>query len=367
MKKITTNTKTLLNAVANANNYTSKDGEFEGIVTIVGRDSILEVKAQNHEQTIVFKNISYASSDLTDADFGEISLDGKKLATVLKVSKSEEVLIEINKESITLKSGRSRVKIDTLAKHQEIEIVQSASENIPLSIEQIAKMYHSIDTNNPKYELNGMLVEVHNKSLNLVSTDTKRLTVASSDSDMNDLRIVIPRHAVSTLTKLFNEEDAIMQTDETQFSVHSHYVSYASKLINGKFPEYQRIVPKQFKQSAEIDTEILKETLIEASMFESDILIAVKNQTLTVRDYSGNTEVEVPLGDSVYLHTDFHFGVNAKYVLEFIGAINNSIIELSVNEFNTPFVLSDKNGCIEVVMPLVDLPFYMEEEQLEAA
>jgi len=84
MKTITTSTKTLKSVVAIANTYTSKDGDYIAAVTLVGNDGVLEVKATDTVHTVIFKNIAFISSDLTDPSFDAVTLDGKKLATALK-------------------------------------------------------------------------------------------------------------------------------------------------------------------------------------------------------------------------------------------------------------------------------------------
>jgi DNA polymerase-3 subunit beta len=368
MKKITINTKLLLNAVAVANNYTSKDGEHAGAITLTGDNNSLEVKATDGLQNIVFKNIGFVSSDLADPSFKTITLDGKKLATVLKVAKTNDVVIEMQKEAIFVKSNRSRVKIETHAKTQEVEVEKNYGKPLEIAacIQRMDSLLHAIDQNNPKYELNGLLIQAENGRVNMVSTDTKRLAVVSSSAQMDDTQIILPKQAVATISKLFSEDEVVTEADDVFFSIHSESISYSTKLINGSYPEYKRIIPQSFSQEVTFNANDFAEAVSEASMFENDIVIVVKNQILTISDFKQDTRVVLPKDESISQNTEICFAINAKYILDFIVAANTEILELCFNAHNTPLVLKAED-LQEIVMPIVDFPNEMEDQVEEAA
>ncbi|WP_152184413.1 DNA polymerase III subunit beta [Sulfurimonas indica] len=366
MKKITTNTKTLSNAVAIANTYTSKDGDYAGAITFVGNDGMIEVKATDNMQTIIFKNISFVSADLTDNSFDAITLDGKKLATVLKVTKSDEVIIELHEDHIVVKSSRSRVKISTQAKAQEIEIEKGYGKTLEIgnSIKSIHYLVHAIDTNNPKFELNGLFINVKKGNVDMVATDSKRLAVVSSETSMEDMHLILPRQTVLTIDKLFSDVDIETEADDVLFSIHSPFISYSTKLINGKYPEYKRILPTSFSQTVMLNVKEFKETVEEASMFESDILITIKNQALAASDISKNTNVQMQKDESMYIHTDLQFAIYAKYILDVLASCDSEEIQLCFNDSNIPIAL--KTGEFqEVIMPIA-LPDVEENESSDS-
>lgn len=368
MKKITINTKALLNAVANANNYTSKDGDFAGAITIIGNDGKLEVKATDMIQTIIFKNIGFVSSDLTDPNFDAISLNGKKLATVLKAAKSEEVIIELDSGFVTVKSNRSRAKIETREKVQEIEIAQGYGKKLELDgcVEMMDSMIHAIDQNNPKYELNGLLIEMGNGTVKMVATDTRRLALVSDAIESNDeVNIIIPKQAVITATKLFGNVEIKAEANSALFSMSSDFVSYSTKLISGSFPEYQRIIPKDFSQTVILDAKSLAEVVTEASMFNNDVIISIQSKVLLAKDIDGNTETYMPEDETMDPQTDIFFAVDSKYILDVISSSGEKTVELCFNEQNVPLVL--KAGKLkEVIMPIL-LPDAPEKDIQEAA
>ena len=314
-------------------------------------------------QTIVFKNIVYVSSDLTDTSFNAISLEGKKLATVLKTAKSNEVIIEINKNYITVRSGRSRAKIDTMEKSQKIDVEIGYGKKIDLGgcVDGMNSLIHAIDINNPKFELNGMLLQTKNNKLNMVATDTKRLAVISKISTAEDMDIIIPKQAVKTLCKLFSDVDIEVESNETMFSVNSPFIQYSTKLISSCFPEYQRIIPKKFSQTVKLNRKDLLEVISEAAIFETDVSITIKNQIFSAMDISRNTEVVLPKDESIYLHTNIFFAVNSKYILEFLSSTTSETVELCFNESSIPFVLKDDKDYEEIIMPMA-LPDVIETE-----
>ena len=368
MKKITINTKLLLNAVAVANNYTSKDDEYAGAITLTGDNNSLEVKAADGLQAIVFKNISFTSSDLADPSFETIALNGKKLATVLKAVKDNDVVIELQKESIMIKSNRSRVKIETHAKIQKIGVEKNYGKPLEIAacIQRMDSLLHAIDQNNPKYELNGLLIQAKDGQVDMVSTDTRRLAIISNSTQMDDTQIILPKQAVATMSKLFSEDEVIAEADDVLFSIHSESISYSTKLINGSYPDSNRIVPKSFSQTVILKADDLAEAIAEASMFENDIFIAIKNQILTISDFKQDTKVMLPKDESINIDTELYFAVNARYILDFIKAADTETLELCFNVHNFPFALKTK-GLQEIVMPIANFPIELECQVGEAA
>lgn len=361
MKKITTNTKTLQNAVATANSYTSKDGEFAGDITLIGKDGQMEIKATDGTQTIVFKNISFVSSDLTDVNFAPISLNGKKLATVLKVAKTDEVIVEIEANYITIKSGRSRAKIETTAKPQQITLEKGYGKKIDFdfSAEALNYMIHAIDQNNPKWEMNGMLLEVEKSQLSMVATDTRRLAVIKKSSSTEDMSIILPKEAVLTFNKLFADIEIELEANEYTFSVYSPFIDYQTKLINGAFPNYKNILPKEFAKTVTLNTKELEELTVEASMFEADIILNINSEEANASDLSGNTEASFPIVNSNNLEGEIRFAVNSKYILDILSNTKNKTVDICFNDTNIPFIIKVDDNTQEVIMP-ISLPDEIE-------
>ena len=362
MKTITIATSMVTTAVATASNFTQKEGDYAGKIVLAGTDSKLEVKASDYTQTIIFKDLDFVSSDLTDNSFKAFSIDAKRLSTVLKNAKTDEVQIELHSEHIVVKSGRSKVKIETMANVQEINISRGGkSLDLSSQIGSMEQLLHAVDTNNPKFELNGVLLQSKNGSFNIVATDTKRLGAITTPTDMDDAEYILPKRAVETISKLFKGFDINIEATNASMIFSNDNVSYSTQLINGKYPEWQRIMPKTIEQSVVLPRTSLSELVKEASIFDDEIIISLKNNQIVITDFGRDTEVvqEFELGN-----TNITFGIKAKSVIDFLHSFEEENVQIGFNGSNLPIMLIANPEYKEVVMPVV-MPTIEEEQDEE--
>ena len=352
MTTITLNTTTVATAVATAQRFAAlRESDFAGKITIVGKDGKIEVKASNIEQSIILKEISFVSSDLTQDSFLPFSVDAKRLLTVLKAAKTDEVQIELHDELLVVKSGRSKVKVETLANTQEIEIVKSGKNfDIKNQLGAMEQVLHAVDNNNQRYELNGVLLQSKGGIFNIVGTDTKRLAVVTTDTDSNDFEVVIPRKGIEAILKLFKGFDVMAEIDEQSLTIHTEALSYSVRLINGKYPEWQRIVPQTFTQTIVFPTEGLKTIVQEASIFEKEIVVEISNNKIRVTDFNNDTEV---IDSYATDNINMRFGINSQSLIDFLDSCNEDKIQICFNEGNMPIMLVANPNYKEIVMPLI--------------
>jgi len=364
MKTITLNTTIISNAVATASNFTSRDGDFAGKIVLVGTDGKLEVKASDYAQTIIFKGIEFVCSDLTDDSFPALSVDGKKLSTVLKAAKTAEVQIELGKEEIVVKSGRSKVKIETLAKTQEINVTKGGTEfDFGKEIAHMERILHAVDTNNPKYELNGVLLQSANGILNIVGTDGKRLSRASSTESRQDFEIIVPKTAIASAIKLFSNFDVKACIHDSSLTIRTESIEYEARLTNGKYPAWQRIIPQSFKQKLTFRRTALVKLLKEASLFDNELVFEIKNGVITISDLKKSTVIEDTFENE---NTSLRLGMNSKLVQDFLSSYDGEKVQLGFNEPNLPFMLIANSSYSEVVMPILLADNQETEEDMAA-
>lgn len=358
---ITFNKNTLTNAVAKATNYVSKDNEYAGQLVLKANDGILEILATNYNETVHLKNISFVSSDLPTDSFDTFAIDGKKLLTVLKTSKADEVSIELHKNFVNIIGPRSRVKVETVAKVQDIPLLsyENTLELNETLLDGFNKVLHSVDVNNSKFELNGALLQVHESSMSLISTDTQRLSVVFTDTQAKDMEIIIPRHAIQSIMKLFQTDLISAEYGDSDLSIHTDNISYSTKLINGKFPDWRRIMPKDKLQTISIEKNMLTELVQEASIFEESLIVDIRAGEITICDSSNNTVVK----DSIDSEATMRFGMNSKFILEFLNASHDDYIQLDFNGASMPVSLISNDNYRDICMPL----FLDEEEEVQAA
>jgi len=365
MKTLTINTTIISNAVATASLFTSRDGEFAGKIVLVGQEGKMEVKASDYAQTIIFKGLEFVCSDLTDDSFSAFSIDGKKLSTVLKAAKTAEVQIELGKEEIVVKSGRSKVKIETLAKTQEIQVAKGGvAFDFGKEIAHMERILHAVDNNNPKYELNGVFLQSANGILNIVGTDGKRLSRATTES-VQDFEMIVPKTAIASVIKLFDGFDVKACFHDSSLTIHTESVEYEARLTNGKYPAWQRIIPQSFKQVITFSRTSLAELLKEASLFDNELVFEIKEGRIILSDLQKSTVVEEKMNVNDN-NANLRFGMNSKLVLDFLSSYDGEKVQLGFNDPNLPFMLIADPSYSEVVMPIVLADTQEVEEDMAA-
>ncbi len=359
MTTVNTTTKEIKNAVALANTYTTKDGDIGGQIVISGDAGFIKVMATDMIETISIGEIAFTCADITKESFKTIALDGKKLSLVLKAAKTENVSFEINKEYITVVSGGSRIKINLLAKVPKIKIENQKEASLlkmtDALVSKLKLIFHTVDIENPKPTLNGALLQIDKNKATVVATDTRRLAFASveTNSDVSH-DVLIPRKGIASIMKLFDGYGLEASVDEHSIVVKAANLEYSVKLINGDFPQWQRIVPRDFAQTVEVNSKHLSEIVQEASVFSNEICITLKDGKICIKDLDGNTDVTGQYDDEYNsIHVDMEFSIDARYILDTLGVCQEEEITLHFNETNLPIKLSSKNSYEEICMPIV--------------
>jgi len=173
---------------------------------------------------------------------GSITANGKKFLDIVRILKDGNIDLEIKKDTLHISQGHSNFKLPTFS-HNEFPEFPSYEGKARISIEShtliesLKKITPAIDTNNPKFELNGALIDIQNTSINFASTDTRRLAVVNvNNASDNELSIIIPKKAIIEIQKLFFDNIELYY-DDTNLIIHSAQYTFFTKLINGKFPE----------------------------------------------------------------------------------------------------------------------------------
>lgn len=219
-------------------------------------------------------------------------------------------------------------------------------------INSIRKITPSIDNNNPKFELNGALIDIKNSKINFVSTDTRRLAISFLENmSNNEGQIIIPKKAIIEIQKLFLD-DAKISFDENNLVVTTENMKFFTKLINGKFPDYERIIPQSLKHNLSIPKNILVESIKLVTSLFSNIKITFKPHSIVFESLDEDTESKTQIDIELNIDQEFYLAVNAKYLLDYLSQTNNENVKIGFNESNLPFYLEDEKF-YTIVMPIV--------------
>jgi len=316
-------------------------------------NSELTVKATDYEIGFLVK-----TTNVNVIQDGSITANGKKFLDIVKILKDGEINLEVKNNILHISQAHSNFKLPTFT-HNEFPEFPSYEGKARISIdshtliESLKKITPAIDTNNPKFELNGALMDIKEDHINFASTDTRRLAVVNViNSSSNELSIIIPKKAIVEIQKLFFN-DIELYYDETNLIIHSEQYTFFTKLINGKFPEYSRIIPKEISNTLTLPKAIMIDSIRQITTISTDVKITFLNDVITFESLSDdNIEAKTEIGHSTGYSEPFSIAINSRYLLDFLNSINNAEFNIGLNEGNLPFVLSDDNFKT-VVMPIV--------------
>ena len=314
-------------------------------------DSNMIFKATDNETGIKIEN---NNSEIIQN--GEITVNGKRFYDIIKVLKDDFIEIENIDNEIIIKQKNSIYKLPsfnsnefpTFPNENEMPKIEINSLNF---IDSLKKVLPVIDNNNPKYELNGALIDIKESQINIVSTDTRRLAITEIENNSKEeLSIIIPKKAINEIKKLFFGDIEIFY-DKINLILKSNNIKFFTKLINGKFPDYKRIIPSSLKYELKLKKQNFMSALRQITIISQEIKIIIKNNELQIEAISEenlNAKTKINIESTM---DEFIFAVNSKYIYDFLNSIDSEEFILGLNEANIPFILKD-NQFSTIVMPL---------------
>jgi DNA polymerase-3 subunit beta len=291
-------------------------------------------------------------------DQGSFTANGKKLLDIIRILKDDDITLEILEENLVIKQKNSKFKLPTFD-YNSYPTFPSIEEKPKISldsmslIQNLKKISPAIDTNNPKYELNGALINISQNSTDLVGTDTRRLAVATIETQNDkELEIIVPKKAILEIQKLFLDHIDIYY-DETNLIIKNDNYYFYTRLINGKFPDYKRIIPNSTKHTITLPKKEMIESIKMITTISQDIKLTMLSDVIIFNSLSSdNVEAKTEIELNTGLDTKYELAINSKYLLDFIAQTDSNTFELQFNETNLPFIVKDQNF-ITIIMPII--------------
>jgi DNA polymerase-3 subunit beta len=313
----------------------------------------LSAKATDFEIGLILQTNAH-----TVEEPGSVTANGKKLLDIVRILKDEEIELELVKENLHIRQKRSNFKLPTYKSSEfptfpSIEGKPNIAINSQLLIESLKKITPSADTNNPKFELNGALIDIKSNQINFVSTDTRRLALVHVDNvNEEELSIIVPKKAIIEIQKLFLDNIEIYY-DNTHLIISSSNSLFFTKLINGKFPDYTRIIPKEASRSILLPKTIIISAIKQITTISNDLKLTFTNDSILFESLSDdNIEAKTAIEIENGFDSPFILAINSRYILDFLSQVTANEFTLEANESNQPFVLKSDNFKT-IVMPIV--------------
>ena len=291
-------------------------------------------------------------------EIGNVTASGKKLLDIVRILKDEDIILEVLQDNLHISQSHSKFKLPTFQSNEfpsfpSFQADSNISINSQTLIGSLKKITSATDTNNPKFELNGALIDIQSDHINFVATDTRRLAIVDvQNSNGHELSIIIPKKAIVEIQKLFFDDIEIIY-DETHLIIKSQQYNFFTKLINGKFPDYTRIIPKEIKNSLSLPKAEIINAIKQITTISNDMKISFFENSITFESLSDdNIEAKTEMDYQTGFSEEFVLAVNSRYILDFLSQIPSSNFEIGLNEANMPFILQNENFKT-IVMPIV--------------
>ena len=289
---------------------------------------------------------------------GKFTANGKKLLDIVRILKNEEITLELFENNLNIKQNKSKFKLPTFnpQNYPSFPLIENKPQikldSINL-IKGLKKISSAIDNNNPKFELNGALLDIKSNETKLVGTDTRRLSIASlSSQNEHEFSLIIPKKAILEIQKLFMDQINIYYDDTNLIITNENYYFF-SRLINGNYPDYQRIIPSESKINISLPKKEMIEAIKMITTISQEIKIIFNEESIIFNSLTAdNVEAKTELLIHTGLNESFELNVNSRYLLDFIAQVEESEFQILLNESTLPFVLKDKEF-ITVIMPII--------------
>ncbi len=325
-------------------------------------------------------NIQLTTSDLEiqirtaadlDGDAGNFSttVGARKLIDILRTMPSDQtVSLESAQSKLILKGGKSKFTLQTLPAEDFPLVQEAANFGTSFAVPQkvlkslLAQVSFAMAVHDIRYYLNGILFVAEGKQLAIVATDGHRLAFASAELEVEvpKQEVILPRKTVLELQRLLSDSEGeiTLQFAGNQAKFAFDGMEFVTKLVEGKFPDYNRVIPKNHKNIITVGRTALLATLQRAAILTSDkfkgVRLNIEPGTLRVAANNAEQEEAVDEIDIDYTGDSIEVGFNVTYLIDVLGNMEQEMarIELSDSNSSALFTIPDNTSFKYVVMPM---------------
>jgi len=331
-------------------------------VLLVAREGKLGITATDLEVELV------AEADVQVAAEGEITVSGRKLLDICRALPDGAVIdISAGGDKAVVKSGRSKFSLATLPA-SEFPTVEDIKAGQTISVDQetlsrlIEKTHFSMAQQDVRYYLNGLLIETSGQHLRAVATDGHRLALSEVKLPAKGLaeqQVIVPRKGVLELQRLLSGEGPLnIELGSNHVRIQLEGIRFTSKLIDGRFPEYQRVIPKDSPNEVTADRAALKGALQRTAILSNEkyrgIRLVIRDSGVTMQAHNPEQEEAEEELEVRYSGEDIEIGFNVNYLLDALGAVEGEEVSLSVQDSNSSCLIREpgREDSKFVVMPM---------------
>jgi len=297
------------------------------------------------------------------------TVGARKLIDILRSMPSDQsVSLESSQSKLILKGGKSRFTLQSLPA-EDFPLVQEAANFGPVfSVPQktlknlLSQVSFAMAVHDIRYYLNGILFVAEGKQLSLVATDGHRLAFSSATLDVEVPRqeVILPRKTVLEMQRLLSDKEGAIEMqfagNQAKFSFEG--MEFVTKLVEGKFPDYNRVIPKNHKNIITLGRAPLLASLQRTAILTSEkfkgVRLNIEPGTLRVASNNAEQEEAVDELDIDYGGDSIEIGFNVTYLIDALANMNQDMVKIELSDSNSSALLTipDDAAFKYVVMPM---------------
>ena len=326
----------------------------DGRVSLTGTDLEVEMMATAQAEKLVD---------------GEITIPARKLFDIVRaLPDGARIELKLNADRVALSAGRSRFTLTTLPASEfptvdEIELVEKVSLPEEVLRDLMERTSFAMANQDVRYYLNGMLLDLHEHTLRCVATDGHRLAMKETqlpNAVATRRQIIIPRKGVNELVGLLESGEGQVELEfgRNHLRVRRGDVVFTSKLIDGRFPDYEAVIPLGADKTATLDRDVLRGALQRAAILSNEkyrgVRLELSPGKLRIVAHNPEQEEAVEEVEADTHVSDLAVGFNVGYLLDALAALRGDKARLSLRDAQSSCLVqeNDNEYSRHVIMPL---------------
>lgn len=298
----------------------------------------------------------------------KFTIPAKKFLDICKsLPEDSAISVQFEGDRALIKAGRSKFNLATLPASDYPNLMDWKPEvDFTLAQSTLARLIDatqfSMANQDARYFLNGMKFETEGNLLRTVATDGHRLAVCTMalNQELLTHSVIVPRKAVLELSRLLSNNDEMVRleigTNNLRISING--IVFTSKLIDGRFPDYRRVLPRNADRILEAETEVLKRALMRAAILSNEkfrgVRLALSENSLTITANNPEQEEAEEIIDVFYQNVAMEVGFNVSYLLDVLNTLKCERVRLSLVDSSSSCLIEDvaNNTAEYVIMPM---------------
>ncbi|OEE86766.1 DNA polymerase III subunit beta [Enterovibrio norvegicus FF-162] len=303
-----------------------------------------------------------------ESEDGAVTVPSRKFLDICRgLPDSAPINFLVEGDRAVIRSGRSRFTLSTLPA-SDFPNIEDWQSSVEFTVEQgklrqlIESTSFSMANQDVRYFLNGMLLETDGTTLRSVATDGHRMAVGITalESELENQQVIVPRKGVTELMRLLDQPEApvTIQIGSANIRAQVNQFIFTSKLVDGRFPDYRRVLPQSSNKTMEADCDELRQALSRVAILSNEkfrgVRLNLSNGQLRISAHNPEQEEAEEFVDVNYQGEDLEIGFNVSYVIDVLNTLKCEQVRFSMTDGTASTLVEDasRDDAMYVVMPI---------------